>query len=61
VENLAAEIFNLGFFALKPDKRLFQASLTLGGRGWQAVRSSSGDMLKLGQIFLMLADRFASV
>ena len=24
---------NLGFFALKPDKRLFQASLTSGGRG----------------------------
>ena len=40
----AGALLNLGFFALKPDKRLFQASLTLGGRRWQAVRSSSGDM-----------------
>ena len=29
------EPLNVGFFALKPDKRLFQASLTLGGRGCQ--------------------------
>ena len=44
--NGASALLNLGFFALKPDKRLFQASLTFGGSRWQAVSPDEKCLIK---------------